>query len=60
MRKRKIVLTQVTETGLTPEKPYAVHELHDTVDFDIGQRLTKREVETLLQQARTTVVVRPG
>lgn len=60
MRKRKIVLLQITETGLTPEKPYRVHELHDTVDFAIGQALTKREVEELLRQARTTVVVRPG
>ena len=58
MRKRKIVLSQCTSVTAGAERMYTVHELHDTVDFAIGQRLTKREVEELLQQARTTVVIR--
>lgn len=60
MRKRKIVLRQTTETALDPQQWYTVDELHDTVDFVIGQRLTKDEVEGLLRNAKTTVVVKPG
>jgi hypothetical protein len=60
MRKRKIVLRQVTATGIKPELPYTVDELHDTVDFEIGQQLTKAEVEGLLRNARTTIVIKPA
>lgn len=54
---RKIVLTQ-GEENRAMTSTYRVVELHGTVEWNIGQSLTKDEVEQLIRRPKLKVVVR--
>lgn len=58
MGEKKIVLSQRDANGVASSNIYHVEELHGTVEFEIGQMLTKAEVETLLRRPRHKVVIR--
>ena len=61
MRKRKVTLVQsdVPASAIKPGfKAYLVVELRGTVEFDLGQRLSKAEVEAMLGRPGFEVVVR--
>lgn len=57
MSEKKVILNQCAGTD-GEESTYLVTELHGTVMFDIGQKLTKREVTDLLTRPNTKVVVK--
>lgn len=54
---RKVILNQCS-TSDGPIAEYIVVELHGTVEFNIGQHLTKRDVEELTRRPRYTVVIK--
>lgn len=60
MRKRKITLIQSDTMVTRPKdfKPYLVTELRGTVEYSIGERLDKAEVERLIVRPGFEVVVR--
>lgn len=60
MRKRKITLVQSDMKLQRPEsyKAYLVVELRGTVEYSIGDRLTKADVEHLISKPGFEVVVR--
>jgi hypothetical protein len=54
---RKVILAQCSNAdGPLPE--YEVVELQGTVEFNIKQHLTKRDVEELIRRPRYKVIVR--
>lgn len=54
---RKVILNQCAGAD-DEDRKYLVAELHNSVEFSIGQTLLKREVEELIRRPRWTVIIK--